>query len=32
MQITGFTQFIDQVGGEGTASFVSQAIAVYCKE
>ena len=27
-----FTQFIDQVGGEGTASFVSQAIAVYCKE
>lgn len=27
-----FTQFIDQVGGEGTASLVSQAIAVYCKE
>ncbi|MBY5005819.1 MerR family transcriptional regulator [Streptococcus suis] len=25
-----FTQFIDQVGGEGTASFVSQAIAIYC--
>ncbi|HEL1644971.1 TPA: MerR family transcriptional regulator [Streptococcus suis] len=25
-----FTQFIDQVGGEGTAAFVSQAIAIYC--
>ncbi|HFI0647409.1 TPA: MerR family transcriptional regulator [Streptococcus suis] len=25
-----FTQFIDQVGGEGTATFVSQAIAIYC--
>ncbi|MEG3270243.1 MerR family transcriptional regulator [Streptococcus suis] len=25
-----FTQFIDQVGGPGTASFVSQAIAIYC--
>ncbi|MGQ7658724.1 MerR family transcriptional regulator [Streptococcus suis] len=27
-----FTQFIDQVGGEGTATFVSQAIAIYCEK
>ncbi|MBY5021574.1 MerR family transcriptional regulator [Streptococcus suis] len=27
-----FSQYIDHAGGPGTAAFVSQAIAVYCKE
>ncbi len=26
-----FSQFIDQSGGQGTAAFVAEAIAVYCR-